>query len=102
EGGEEHHAVGYILGGVSQVLAAISLRVAEPVGENEGFAVLLEGLDIAARRRMDRHREKAELHEGLRERPGRAGRIVVSPAPMHTSRGVAAAGNIAWVIKDVH
>ena len=44
--GDEHHAVGNVLGRVGEVLAAIAFAVSEPVGENEGFAILLERLDI--------------------------------------------------------
>ena len=50
------------------MLAAIAFAVAEPVGEDEGLAVLLEGLGVISRRRMDRHDEEAELHEFLRRR----------------------------------
>src|SRR5712691_5532399 len=67
---DEHQAVGNVLGRVGEVLAAIAFGVSEPVGENEGFAILLERLDVASCRRMDRHREIAELHACLQPNPG--------------------------------
>src|SRR5262249_2858460 len=85
---EEHHAVGYILGSVGKVLAAVSFRISQPVGKNEGLAILLERFDIATRRRMDRHREKAKLHGVVRKaRAGPAAflscrpRLHKSPSP---------------------
>src|SRR4029077_16241477 len=64
--GDEHHAVGNVLGRIGEVLAAIALAVSEPVGENKCFAILLERLDVTSRRRMDRHREITKFHAFLR------------------------------------
>ena len=44
--GDKHHAVGNVLGRIGEVLAAITFAVSEPVGENEGFPILLECLDV--------------------------------------------------------
>ena len=64
--GDEHHAVGNVLGRIGEVFAAIALAVSEPVGENKCFAILLERLDVTSRRRMDRHREITKFHAFLR------------------------------------
>ena len=85
--GDEHHAVGNVLGRVGEVLAAVAFAVSEPVGENEGFAILLERFDIMPCRRMDRHREIAEFHAFLRAgREHRRRRIVVLRRLLHKSR----------------
>src|SRR5260221_8438639 len=69
ERGDEHHAIGNILGRVGEVFAAITFAVSEPVGENEGVPILLERFDVAPCRRMHRHREIAEFHAFLRGAP---------------------------------
>ena len=51
---------------VGQMLAAIAFAVAEPVGEDERLAVLLQRFGVVPALRMDRHGEKAELHATLR------------------------------------
>ncbi len=65
ERGTEHQARRNVLGEVGQVLAAIAFAVAEPVGQDECFAVFVERLGIMSRRRMDWHDEKAEFHDFL-------------------------------------
>src|SRR5438034_5173701 len=69
ERGDEHHAVGNVLGRVGEVFAAIAFAVSEPVGENEGVPILLERFDVAPRRGVHRHREIAEFHGFLRGAP---------------------------------
>src|SRR4051794_40971950 len=64
--GDEHHAVRNVLGRIGEVFAAIAFAVSEPVGENKGFAILPERLDVTSRRRMDRHREITKFHAFLR------------------------------------
>ncbi len=59
---DEHHAVGDVLDFVGEVLAAIALGVAEPIGEDERLAVLLQRLGIVPALRVDRHGEKAKVH----------------------------------------
>src|SRR3954447_12598454 len=83
--GDEHHAVGNVLGGIGEVLAAIALAVSEPVGENKGFAILLERLDVTSRRWMDRHREITKFHAFLRSGEEGRCRILVLWGLSHKS-----------------
>src|SRR4029078_4180491 len=52
---------------VSQVSPAIPRGAAEPVGEDERFAVLLQRLPIGPALRMHRHGEEPKLHALLRK-----------------------------------
>jgi len=91
--GDKHHAVGNVLGRVGEVFAAIAFAVSEPVGENEGVPILLEGFDVAPCRGMHRHREIAEFHAFLRGAPrGSATRhCCLAPSFAQEAGGVAAA-----------
>ena len=61
EARQEHRAVGDRFRDVGDVLADVRLGEPELVGEEDRIAVLLERLHVVAPRRMDRHREVAEL-----------------------------------------
>jgi hypothetical protein len=93
---DEHHAVRDVLGGVGEVLAAIAFAVSEPVGENKGFAILLERLDVASRRRMDRHREISKFHAFLRSAGRGRRRILVLWRPSHKSLPASAPAFLAF------
>ena len=58
----EEHRAGDVLGRVGQVLADVRLRIAQPVGEDDRLAVLLEGFRIVAVQPVHRHGEETELH----------------------------------------
>ena len=71
QAGDEDHARRDGLGGVGDVLADESLAEAEPVGQDERLAILLEGGHVVALQPMDRHGEESELHAALVARIGR-------------------------------
>src|SRR5712691_5959763 len=83
------------------MLAAIALAHAELVGQNEGFAILLERFHIASRRGVDRHGEIAELHRVLRDAGGTGeGGALLSCRTRSTSAGSScrhAAKAVQWV-----
>jgi hypothetical protein len=54
---------GDVFAAIGGMLAGIGLHEAELVGKHEGLAILLERLAPILCRRVDGHREKAELHE---------------------------------------
>ena len=85
--GDKHHAVGNVLGRVGEVLAAIAFAVSEPVGENKGFPILLERLDVAPCRGMHRHREIAKFHAFLRGAPRVGEAALLSRASLCTRGG---------------
>ena len=62
----EKHRIRDALGRVGDMLADIGLRITEPVGQDNGLAVLLQNLGIVPVQPVDRHGEEAELH---RRRP---------------------------------
>src|SRR5262249_16523570 len=76
-----------VLGRVGEVLAAIAFAVSEPVGENKGFPILLERLDVAPCRGMHRHREIAKFHAFLRGAPRVGEAALLSRASLCTRGG---------------
>ena len=60
--GVEDHAVGDVLGLVGEMLAHEGVIEAEPVGQDDGLAVLLQRLRPVPVNRVHRHREVAQSH----------------------------------------
>ena len=60
--GDEGDAGGDVLGAIGDVFADIGLGEAEFIGEQKGFAVLLQRLPPILGQGMDRHGEEAEFH----------------------------------------
>jgi hypothetical protein len=69
ERGEEQQRVGDVLRLVGEVLADEGIVEAEPVGEDDGLAVLLQRFGVIPVQRMHRHHENSKLHR--RPLPGR-------------------------------
>ncbi len=72
--GDEGQAVGNVFGKIGQVLAAIALAKAQPVGEDKRLAVFTQRLCIIPRERMNGHDEETELHIFLRNAENARGR----------------------------
>jgi hypothetical protein len=62
QGRQEQHAVGDVLALVGQVLAHEGVVEAQAVGEDDGLAILAQGLAPVAVHGMHRHREVAQPH----------------------------------------
>ena len=58
----EQHGVRDALGRVGDVLADVGLGVPQPVGKNDGLAVLLQDFRVVPVQAVDRHGEESELH----------------------------------------